>query len=67
MKKSNTKLSRRSKRVFASLALASCALVTSGLLSSCAYTETMNEREAEGQGLQRELGYEIERGNKLSR
>ncbi len=67
MKKSNTPLSRRSKRVFTALALVSCALVTSGLLNSCAYTETMNEREAEGRGLQRELGYEIERGHKLSR
>jgi len=67
MKQPNTELSRRSRRVFASLAIASCALATSGLLNSCAYTETMNEREAEGQGLQRELGYEIERGRKLSR
>ncbi len=67
MKKPNTQLFQKGKRVFASLALASCALVTGGLLNSCAYTETMNDREAEGQGLQRELGYEIERGHKLSR
>ena len=65
MKPSNKKPSI--KRVLASLACLCCAAATSGLLSSCAYTETMNEREAEGQKLQRDLGYEIERGRRLSR
>ena len=65
MKSSNTKSTP--KRFFASLACIACAIATSSLLSSCAYTETMNEREAEGQRLQKELGYEIERGRRLSR
>ncbi len=42
-------------------------LASGGLFSSCAYTETMREREVEGQILQGELNYEIERGNRLSR
>ena len=55
------------KRTFVALACSAFALVSSGLLSSCAYTETMNEREAEGHRLQGELGYEIEKGNRLTR
>ena len=43
------------------------AIATSGLISSCAYTETMNEREVEGQGLQKDLNYEIEKGRRLTR
>lgn len=61
--KKNTTLSR----LLASILFSACAVATSGLLGSCAYTETMNEREAEGQGLQRELGYEIEKGKRLAR
>lgn len=38
-----------------------------GVLASCAYTETMNQRNAEGQQLQKDLSYEIERGRRLSR
>ena len=41
-------------------------ILTSGLLGSCAYTETMNERNAEGARLQHELGNEIQRGHRLS-
>ena len=43
------------------------AAATGGLFSSCAYTETMNEREAEGHKLRQDLNYEIERGRKLQR
>lgn len=57
----------KTKRIVASLSCLVCAAATSGLLNSCAYTETMNQREAEGQRLQKELGYEIERGRRLSR
>ena len=35
--------------------------------ASCAYTETINEREQERQGLQRDLDFEIEKGKKLTR
>jgi len=54
-------------RFVASVLLTAGAIATGALLSSCAYTETMNEREVEGQGLQRDLNYEIEKGNRLSR
>lgn len=57
-----TKLSRTA----AILSCIVCAAATCGLFNSCAYTETMNQREAEGQRLQKELGYEIERGRRLS-
>ncbi len=50
------------KRLF----LLTCICIP-GALASCAYTETMNQREAEGQQLQRQLGYEIERGRQLTR
>lgn len=46
---------------------AACALATSGLLSSCAYTDTMNERNVEGAHLQNELNYEVQRGHELAR
>jgi len=55
------------KRILITLACSACALVSSTALSSCAYTETMNEREAEGHRLQGELGYEIEKGKRLTR
>jgi hypothetical protein len=41
-------------------------LLSAGLLSSCAYTETMNERNREGVRLQNELNYEVERNHRLS-
>ncbi len=42
-------------------------IISTGLLNSCAYTETMNDRNTEGWKLQNELNYEVERGKKLSR
>jgi len=36
------------------------------VLTSCAYTETMNQREAEGQFLQQELQKELVKGRKLT-
>jgi len=54
-------------RLLASVLLTVGAIATGALLSSCAYTETMNEREAEGQGLQKDLNYEIEKGHRLTR
>lgn len=57
----------KTTRLITGFIFASCALVTSGLLSSCAYTDTMNERNVEGVQLQNELNYEVDRGKKLSR
>jgi len=54
-------------RLVTSFLLTAGAIAIGALLSSCAYTETMNEREVEGQGLQKDLNYEIEKGNRLSR
>ncbi len=54
-------------RLTAAILLVLGTLASGGLFSSCAYTETMREREVEGQILQGELNYEIERGNRLSR
>lgn len=48
-----------------SFALLASSLVF--LLGSCVYTETMDERERERQGLQKELDFEIEKGKKLTR
>ncbi len=36
-------------------------------INSCAYHETMNERNAEGVRLQNELNLEVEKGRKLQR
>ena len=51
---------------FKRIVLLGCICIP-GILASCAYTETMNQREAEGQQLQKELNYEIERNSRLSR
>jgi len=64
MKKTNNKAIVRGSRLFFGVFL---VLGMSGFLSSCAYTETMNERNAEGQRLQKELDFETERGRRLSR
>lgn len=55
------------KRILVVLACSACAFVSTTALSSCAYTETMNQREAEGRKLQGDLGYEIEKGKRLTR
>jgi hypothetical protein len=36
-------------------------------INSCAYQETMNDRNAEGWRLQNELNLEVEKGSKLQR
>jgi len=43
-------------------------VITAGALlaSNCAYTETMNQRNAEGQYLQEQLSAEQARGSRLS-
>lgn len=48
-------------------AVALCVLSLAGPLASCAYTETMNERNAEGVRLQQDLQFEQERARNLSR
>ncbi len=42
-------------------------LACAGPLAGCAYTETMNERNAEGVRLQQDLQFEQERARKLAR
>ena len=49
------------------VAAALCLVAVAGPLAGCAYTETMNERRAEGARLQQELNYEQERARQLSR
>lgn len=44
-----------------------CLVAVTGPLAGCAYTETMNQRRAEGAALQQELNYEQERSRQLSR
>lgn len=48
-------------------AVAALALVTLGSLAGCAYTQTMHERNAEGERLRGELEYEQQRNRELSR
>jgi len=50
-----------------SAGLAACALLALGSIAGCAYTQTMNERNAENQRLQSELQYEQGRNRELSR
>lgn len=48
----------------------SLLLLTSSVLAmlgSCAYTETMADRDLERQGLQTELGNEVEKTRRLTR
>ena len=43
------------------------ALIVLGTLAGCAYTQTMNERNLEGERLRSELEYERQRNLELSR
>jgi len=64
MKSNNQK--PNTQRIIVSFIGLLCVAATSSLLSSCAYTETINQREAESLKLQQELGQELERGRRLT-
>lgn len=65
--KTDTQFTRKKLSLLTRNAYLLGALFTCAILSSCAYTETMNERNTEGYRLQHELDQEVDRGNRLSR